>query len=48
MSVILHLASSRKVMGKFTIPKYLMVGGWAATVAMLGASVGLVLTWGSN
>ena len=31
MAVILHMASSAKVMGKFTIPPYLRFVGWVAT-----------------
>jgi NRAMP (natural resistance-associated macrophage protein)-like metal ion transporter len=47
MAVILHMASRRAVMGKFTVPKHLLIGGWAATLVMLGASVALVVTWKS-
>lgn len=45
MAVILHLASSRKVMDQFAIPGYLRFGGWAATIVMLGASIGALVTW---
>ena len=42
MAVILHMASSRRVMGKFVIPSYLQFAGWAATLLMLVASVAIV------
>ncbi len=45
MAVILHLASSRKVMAKFAIPSYLRIVGWAATFVMLIASIGMLVTW---
>jgi Mn2+/Fe2+ NRAMP family transporter len=41
MAVIMHMASSRKVMDRFTMPLYLRVAGWAATAVMLGVSVGV-------
>ena len=48
MAVILLLASSRKVMDKFTIPPYLRTIGWAATLVMLGASFAAIVTWKSQ
>lgn len=45
MAVILHLASSRKVMAKFAIPPYLRIVGWGATFVMLIASIGMLVTW---
>ena len=45
MAVIMHMASSRKVMDMFTIPLYLRVVGWAATAVMVGVSIGVVATW---
>jgi NRAMP (natural resistance-associated macrophage protein)-like metal ion transporter len=45
MAVIMHMASSRKVMEKFVVPGYLRVAGWTATLVMFGASVGMLLTW---
>jgi Mn2+/Fe2+ NRAMP family transporter len=44
MAVIVHLATSRKVMGKFTIPLYLRVVGWIATAVMFGVSIGMLVT----
>ena len=45
MAVIMHMASSKKVMDKFTIPLYLRVVGWIATAAMLAVSIGVFATW---
>ena len=45
MAVIVHMAASRKVMSKFTIPRYLQVIGAAATAVMFGVSAGVFVTW---
>lgn len=45
MVVIMHMATSRKVMEKFAVPKYLRIVGWVATLVMFGASLGMLLTW---
>jgi NRAMP (natural resistance-associated macrophage protein)-like metal ion transporter len=45
MAVIMLIASSRKVMGKFLIPRYLRCIGWLATAVMAFVSAGVVLTW---
>jgi len=45
MVVIVLMATSRKVMGKFVIPKYLKIMGWAATAVMFCVSIGLFATW---
>jgi len=45
MAVIMHMASSKRVMEKFTIPPYLRIVGWAATAIMLAVSVGVFATW---
>jgi Mn2+/Fe2+ NRAMP family transporter len=45
MAVIMHMASSKKVMDKFTIPLYLRVVGWTATAVMLAVSIGVFATW---
>ena len=45
MVVIMIMASSRKVMGKFTIPRYLQVMGWIATVVMVCVCLGVFATW---
>lgn len=44
MAVVMHMASSRKVMDKFTIPLYLRVVGWIATAIMVGVSIGVIAT----
>jgi len=45
MAVIVLMASSRKVMGKFVVPRYLRWIGWIATGVMACVSVGVFLTW---
>jgi Mn2+/Fe2+ NRAMP family transporter len=45
MAVIMIMASSRKVMGKFVIPPYLKAMGWFATSVMLCACIGVFFTW---
>lgn len=45
MAVIMFMASSKKVMGKFKVPAYLLWTGWLATVTMAGVSSGVFLTW---
>ena len=45
MAVIVHMASSGKVMGQFTIPPYLKTVGWTATLVMFGVCVGVFATW---
>jgi len=44
MLVIMLMAKSRKVMGKFIVPRYIQVVGWAATTVMFAMSVGLFAT----
>jgi len=46
MIVMMLMGSSRKVMGKFTMPWPLKVFGWMATVAMAAAAVVMFVTWG--
>jgi Mn2+/Fe2+ NRAMP family transporter len=46
MIVMMLMGSSRKVMGKFTMPWPLKVFGWMATVAMAVAAVVMFATWG--
>jgi Mn2+/Fe2+ NRAMP family transporter len=45
MAVIVTMARSRKVMGKFVIPTPLMAMGWIATAVMLCVSIGVFATW---
>jgi NRAMP (natural resistance-associated macrophage protein)-like metal ion transporter len=44
MTVIMIMASSRKIMGKLVIPMYLKGMGWAATAVMFAVSIGIFLT----
>ncbi len=44
MTFMMILTRNPKVMGKFTLPLYLRVGGWIATVIMLLASLGMIAT----
>jgi Mn2+/Fe2+ NRAMP family transporter len=39
------MASNPIVMGKFTLPLYLKILGWAATAIMALAAVGMLLRW---
>jgi NRAMP (natural resistance-associated macrophage protein)-like metal ion transporter len=45
MALIMAMASSRKVMGKFAIPIYLKCLGWIATLSMMLVCIGLFVTW---
>jgi NRAMP (natural resistance-associated macrophage protein)-like metal ion transporter len=45
MAVIMMMASNRKVMGKFVIPRYLRWVGWGATAIMLCVCIGVLLSW---
>ena len=45
MLVIMTMATSRSVMGKFVLPTYLKVVGWLAALVMTMVCAGLVLTW---
>jgi NRAMP (natural resistance-associated macrophage protein)-like metal ion transporter len=44
MVLMMLLTRNKKVMGKFTLPPYLLVCGWVATAVMLAASLGMFLT----
>jgi len=46
MIITMRMAANRKVMGEFTLPRYLRVMGWIATAVMAAASVGLFSTFG--
>jgi len=41
MAVIMVIAGSKRIMGEFTLPVPMLIMGWAATLIMLAASVGL-------
>src|SRR5205814_6130624 len=45
MAVIMIIASSRRVMGKLAIPRYLRSVGWIATAVMFCVGAGVFLTW---
>ena len=45
MVVIMLMACSPKVMGKFCIPRYLRVVGWLATMVMVCVCLGMLATW---
>ena len=44
MVLLMVMAVQRRVMGEFTIGAGLNILGWAATLAMLGAVLGMVVT----
>jgi NRAMP (natural resistance-associated macrophage protein)-like metal ion transporter len=46
MAMIMHMASQRSVMGRFTLQPWLRSFGWLATAAMALAAVGMFATWG--
>ena len=46
MILMMHMASSRKIMAGFTLNARQRWLGWAATAAMLAAAAGLFATWG--
>jgi Mn2+/Fe2+ NRAMP family transporter len=39
MAMMMLLTQNRKVMGEFTLPAYLRIGGWAGTIAMCIVSI---------
>jgi len=45
MAIIMVMASSKKVMGQFVISRHLQAMGWIATSVMLGACIGVFVTW---
>ncbi len=46
MVVMMLMTTNRKVMGQFTLSRYLRVTGWLATLLMIAATIGLFMTWG--
>jgi NRAMP (natural resistance-associated macrophage protein)-like metal ion transporter len=46
MLLMMLLASNRRVMSRFVIPRYLKWLGWIGTIVMLGSAVALFATWG--
>jgi Mn2+/Fe2+ NRAMP family transporter len=47
MVVMMIMTTRRDIMGRFTIPPWLQVIGWASTGAMASAVVVMFATWGS-
>jgi len=48
MCFMMLMASNRKIMGKFTLPPYLQILGWAGTLIMGVAAVGILLPGGAG
>jgi NRAMP (natural resistance-associated macrophage protein)-like metal ion transporter len=48
MCFLMLMASNRKIMGKFTLPLYLKILGWAGTLIMALAAAGMLLAGGQN
>ena len=46
MAVIMHMASSKKIMDRFTLPSSLTITGWVATAVMFAAAIGVLVTSG--
>ena len=46
MVVMMLMTTNRKVMGQFTLSRYLRITGWLATALMAAATIGLLVTWG--
>lgn len=46
MAVIMHMASTSKIMGKFVISRPLKILGWLATFVMTCAAVIMLVRWG--
>jgi Mn2+/Fe2+ NRAMP family transporter len=44
MAIMMVLTRNPKVMGKFTLPRYLQIVGWLATAVMFLAAVGMFAT----
>ena len=42
MGLVMLMASSSKVMGKFALPPYLKIVGWVATLIMALAAIGML------
>jgi Mn2+/Fe2+ NRAMP family transporter len=46
MFLMMHMGQNSKVMGQFTLGRTDKVLGWAATLVMTAAAIGLFATWG--
>jgi len=45
MAVIMMIACSRKVMGKFALTPYLRISGCIATLVMCAVGLGVLVSW---
>jgi NRAMP (natural resistance-associated macrophage protein)-like metal ion transporter len=45
MIAMMHMTSRPKIMGAYTLPPALRIGGWAATLAMTVTVVAMLVTW---
>ena len=43
MAVIVHMASSKRVMHHFTLPRYLTITGWLAKAVMFAVAIGVLV-----
>jgi Mn2+/Fe2+ NRAMP family transporter len=41
---MMHMTANPKIMGKFTVGGGLRITGWAATIMMAAAALGLLMT----
>jgi hypothetical protein len=48
MVMMMLMATNQRMMRQFTISRRLLITGWASTVIMTLASLGLLLAWGSQ
>jgi Mn2+/Fe2+ NRAMP family transporter len=44
MAIMMHMTANPKIMGKFTVGGGLRITGWAATIMMAAAALGLLVT----
>jgi Mn2+/Fe2+ NRAMP family transporter len=44
MAIMMHMTANPKIMGKFTVGGGLRITGWAATIMMAAAALGLLMT----
>jgi Mn2+/Fe2+ NRAMP family transporter len=44
MAIVMHMTANPKIMGKFTVGGGLRITGWAATIMMAAAALGLLVT----
>ena len=44
MAIMMHMTANPKIMGKFAVRGGLRITGWAATIMMAAAALGLLMT----